>query len=436
MGSCEAMKRSAQIAKNFDSYLVIVSATSGTTDQLIALAKMASKGQMDESKALMTEIQNKHRKITEEAKSSTDTLQILEGFFTELDLLVQNIALLRELTPRANDHILSLGERMSSVIFKDIMTKTLPDKEVRLLDARSIIRTDSHYGRAIPLIEDIGKNSAEKLDRHDNIVYVSQGFIGADREGNTTVLGRGGSDYSAALFAEGIKANVLQIWTDVAGVATTDPRIVPTAKIIPELSYEEAAEMAQYGAKILHPATIAPAVRCEIPVFVGSSFHEDQGGTWIRKVVKEQPTVRAITKRNKQALVTITTPKMFNAFGFMSEIFGIFAKHRISVDCVTTSEIAVAITVDLATLDHKKLFDELKEVARVEIDADYELISLIGNDLHIRPKIAKKIFSAIEDTNIRMMSLGASAHNFNFLVKESDSNQVINKLHKTLIEGV
>lgn len=436
MGSCEAMKRSAQIAKNFDSYLVIVSATSGTTDQLIALAKMASKGQMDESKALMTEIQNKHRKITEEAKSSTDTLQILEGFFTELDLLVQNIALLRELTPRANDHILSLGERMSSVIFKDIMTKTLPDKEVRLLDARSIIRTDSHYGRAIPLIEDIGKNSAEKLDRHDNIVYVSQGFIGADREGNTTVLGRGGSDYSAALFAEGIKANVLQIWTDVAGVATTDPRIVPTAKIIPELSYEEAAEMAQYGAKILHPATIAPAVRCEIPVFVGSSFHDSLGGTWIRKVVKEQPTVRAITKRNKQALVTITTPKMFNAFGFMSEIFGIFAKHRISVDCVTTSEIAVAITVDLATLDHKKLFDELKEVARVEIDADYELISLIGNDLHIRPKIAKKIFSAIEDTNIRMMSLGASAHNFNFLVKESDSNQVINKLHKTLIEGV
>lgn len=436
MGSCEAMKRSAQIAKNFDSYLVIVSATSGTTDQLITLAKMASKGQMDESKALMTEIQNKHRKITEEAKSSTDTLQILEGFFTELDLLVQNIALLRELTPRANDHILSLGERMSSVIFKDIMTKTLPDKEVRLLDARSIIRTDSHYGRAIPLIEDIGKNSAEKLDRHDNIVYVSQGFIGADREGNTTVLGRGGSDYSAALFAEGIKANVLQIWTDVAGVATTDPRIVPTAKIIPELSYEEAAEMAQYGAKILHPATIAPAVRCEIPVFVGSSFHDSLGGTWIRKVVKEQPTVRAITKRNKQALVTITTPKMFNAFGFMSEIFGIFAKHRISVDCVTTSEIAVAITVDLATLDHKKLFDELKEVARVEIDADYELISLIGNDLHIRPKIAKKIFSAIEDTNIRMMSLGASAHNFNFLVKESDSNQVINKLHKTLIEGV
>lgn len=436
MGSCEAMKRSAQIAKNFDSYLVIVSATSGTTDQLIALAKMASKGQMDESKALMTEIQNKHRKITEEAKSSTDTLQILEGFFTELDLLVQNIALLRELTPRANDHILSLGERMSSVIFKDIMTKTLPDKEVRLLDARSIIRTDSHYSRAIPLIEDIGKNSAEKLDRHDNIVYVSQGFIGADREGNTTVLGRGGSDYSAALFAEGIKANVLQIWTDVAGVATTDPRIVPTAKIIPELSYEEAAEMAQYGAKILHPATIAPAVRCEIPVFVGSSFHDSLGGTWIRKVVKEQPTVRAITKRNKQALVTITTPKMFNAFGFMSEIFGIFAKHRISVDCVTTSEIAVAITVDLATLDHKKLFDELKEVARVEIDADYELISLIGNDLHIRPKIAKKIFSAIEDTNIRMMSLGASAHNFNFLVKESDSNQVINKLHKTLIEGV
>ena len=436
MGSCEAMTRSAQIAKKFDSYLVVVSATSGTTDQLITLAKLASKGQMDESKALMQEIQNKHRRITEEARCGNDTLQILEGFFTELDLLVQNIALLRELTPKANDHILSLGERMSSVIFKDIMTKLLPEKEVRLLDARSIIRTDSYYGRATPLIEDIARNATEKLDKHDHIVYVTQGFIGADREGNTTVLGRGGSDYSAALFAEGIKADVLQIWTDVAGVATTDPRIVPTARIISELSYEEAAEMAQYGAKILHPATIAPAVRFGIPVFVGSSFSADESGTWIRKEVSLQPTVRAITKRSKQALVTVTTPKMFNAFGFMSEIFGIFAKHRISVDCVTTSEIAVAITVELATLDHKKLFEELREVAKVEIDSDYELISLIGNDLHVRPSLAKKIFSAIEDTNIRMMSLGASAHNFNFLVKESDSNQVINKLHRTLIEGV
>lgn len=435
MGSFEAMLRSAQISKDMDSFLIAVSATSGTTDELIELAHLASKAQMDEAKLAIKNIEARHRKILSDAGNQAQTLQILEGFFTELDLLVQNIALLRELTPRAHDHILSLGERMSSLIFKDVVASIISDKEVRLLDARSIIRTDSHFGKASPLIEDIARNAKEKLDIKDNIVYVTQGFIGADREGNTTVLGRGGSDFSAALFAESIGAHVLQIWTDVSGIASTDPRIVPNARVIPELSYSEAAEMAQYGAKILHPATIAPAVRKEIPVFVGSSINPLEGGTWIRKAVNEKPTVRAITKRSKQALVTVTTPQMFNAFGFMSEIFGIFAKHRISVDCVTTSEIAVAITVDMNTLTHKKLIEDLREVAKVEIDEGYELISLIGNDLHTRPSIAKNIFSTIADTNIRMMSLGASAYNFNFLVKEADSNSVMTKLHKTLIEG-
>lgn len=435
MASFEAMLRSAEISKSFDSFIIAVSATSGTTDQLITLAKLASRAQMDECKVVMNEIQARHRTILQDAGNTQSTLQILEGFFTELDLLVQNIALLRELTPRAHDHLLSLGERMSSLIFKDVVSSVTPDKEVRLLDARSIIRTDSNFSKAAPLIEDIAKNASEKLDMSENLVYVTQGFIGADREGNTTILGRGGSDFSAALFAESIKADVLQIWTDVAGVATTDPRIVPTAKTIAELSYPEAAEMAQYGAKILHPATIAPAVRREIPVFVGSSFNPQEGGTWIRKVVDEKPTVRAITKRSQQALVTVTTPQMYNAFGFMSEIFGIFAKNRISVDCVTTSEIAVAITVDMATLTHRKLIEELKEVAKVEIDEGYELISLIGNDLHARPSIAKEIFSTIADINIRMMSLGASPYNFNFLVKEADSTPVMTKLHKRLIEG-
>lgn len=434
MGSFAAMLRSAEISKNMDSFIIAVSATSGTTDDLVELAKLASSAQMNQAQELMKKIETRHRLLLAEAGNTPSTLQILEGFFTELDLLVQNIALLRELTPRAHDHILSLGERMSSLIFKDVVAQVLPHQEVLLLDARSIIRTDSHFGKASPLIEDIARNAKEKLNIKDNIVYVTQGFIGADREGNTTILGRGGSDFSAALFAESIDAKELQIWTDVAGVSSTDPRIVPGARVIPELSYSEAAEMAQYGAKILHPATIAPAVRKEIPVFVGSSLNPLEGGTWIRRAVNEKPTVRAITKRSKQALVTVTTPQMFNAFGFMSEIFGIFAKHRISVDCVTTSEIAVAITVDMSTLQHRKLIEELKQVAKVEIDEGYELISLIGNDLHTRPSIAKEVFSTISGINIRMMSLGASAYNFNFLVKESDSTDVIIKLHKTLIE--
>src|SRR5690606_26270460 len=158
------------------------------------------------------------------------------------------------------------------------------------------------------------------------------------------------------------KASTLEIWTDIAGVATTDPRICQSAKIIPELSYSEAGEMAQYGAKILHPATIAPAVRKSIPVFVGSSFERDLPGTWIKAKVENRPAVRAITKRSAQALLTITTPSMYNAYGFMGELFSVFGRHRVSVDCVTTSEISVAITVDNATLENEHFIADLQKV--------------------------------------------------------------------------
>jgi aspartate kinase len=434
MGDFASMQRSATISKERGSSIIVVSATSGTTDKLIEIAKLASCGMLEECEKNVFFVKERHLSLLKETGNHEETHSILQGYFTELELLVQNISLLKELTPRANDHILSLGERMSSLIFKDVVRSMLTEKKVTLLDARTIIRTDSNFGKATPLIETIEQECQKRLMLDNEHVYVTQGFIGSDLEGNTTILGRGGSDYSAALFAEGAHATCLEIWTDVAGVATTDPRICSTARIIPELSYSEAGEMAQYGAKILHPATIAPAVRKSIPVFVGSSFDKDLPGTWIRSTASHRPTVRAITKRNSQALLTITTPKMFNAYGFMSEIFGIFGKHRISVDCVTTSEIAVAITVDNTTLDNNKFIADLKEVAKVEIDSGYELISLIGNDLHTRPSIAKSIFSTIEGTNIRMMSLGASPYNFNFLVKAEDSKDCMQKLHRSLIE--
>ena len=361
-----------------------------------------------------------------------DGLEILKSYFIELDLLVQNIALLKELTPKAHDHILSLGERMSSLIFKEVLKYNLPDKSVVLLDARTVIKTDSNFGKATPLISEIAKKCEQlKLDT----IYVTQGFIGSDLDGNTTILGRGGSDYSAALLAEGFNATVLEIWTDVAGIATTDPRLCPTAQFIPEISYAEAGEMAQYGAKILHPATIAPAVRKSIPVFVGSTFEKDLPGTWIKQQVDNRPAVRAITNRAHQALLTISNPNMLNAYGFMGEIFGLFGKHRISVDCVTTSEISIAVTVDQVTLDNQKFMKDLESVGKIDVETGFSLISLIGNDLFSRSCLAKNIFSSVDEASIRMMSLGASSYNFNFLVKSEESSICVQKLHKNLIEG-
>lgn len=435
MGDHSSMQRSAQISKERNASIVVVSATSGTTDKLIEIAKFASTGKLEECEKNVFQVKERHLGLLQQVGNPADAATMLNGLFTELDLLVQNLSLLKELTPRGYDHILSLGERMSSLLFREVVKTQWPEKKVHLLDARTIIRTDSNFGKATPLIDVIENESQRHLKFDGQNVYVTQGFIGSDLQGNTTILGRGGSDYSAALFAEGAHATTLEIWTDVAGIATTDPRLCKEAKIIHELSYQEAGEMAQYGAKILHPATIAPAVRRSIPVFVGSTFDKDLPGTWIRHSVDHKPTVRAITKRSAQSLLTITTPSMFNAYGFMSEIFGIFGRHRISVDCVTTSEIAVAVTVDTPTLENEKFIRDLETVGKIHVESGYALVSLIGNELFNRAALAKTIFSTMEGVNVRMMSLGASPYNFNFLVKDGDSTKAIQDLHKNLIEA-
>jgi aspartate kinase len=432
MGDIQSMNQSALISNERNSNVVVVSATSGTTDKLIAVARTASTGNTDECAKLVFGIKERHQIMMKEASADQEVHEMLNSLFTELDLLVQNISLLKELTPKAHDHILSLGERMSSLIFREVLKAILPEKKVALLDARSVIKTDSIFGKATPLISEID-GLCSKLNT--DCVYVTQGFIGSDLDGNTTILGRGGSDYSAALLAEGFNATVLEIWTDVAGIATTDPRLCASAKIIPELSYAEAGEMATYGAKILHPATIAPAVRKSIPVFVGSTFDKNAPGTWIRQEVGNRPAVRAITKRSHQALLTISIPHMLNAHGFMGQIFGLFGKHRISVDCVTTAETCIAVTVDNTTLENKKFIQELEALGTVETETDYALISLIGNDLFSRTNLAKSIFSSVDDASVRMMSLGASPYNFNFLVKEDISKTCIQRLHLSLIEG-
>jgi aspartate kinase len=434
MGDLASMQRSAAISMERDSSVVVVSATSGTTDKLIAVAKSASTGKMEDCEKLVFEIKERHLGLLKQTGNNPQTATQLESYFTELELLVQNLSLLKELTPRAYDHILSLGERMSSLIFRDVLAAVIPSKKVTLLDARTVIKTDSNFGKATPLIDVIAKEACSRIELSLETLYVTQGFIGSDLQNNTTILGRGGSDYSAALFAEGISADTLEIWTDVAGVATTDPRLCPKAKIIPELSYSEAGEMAQYGAKILHPATIAPAVRKSIPVFVGSSFEKNLPGTWIRSEVDLRPAVRAITKRGSQALLTITTPTMYNAYGFMSGLFEVFGRHRVSVDCVTTSEISVAVTVENATLENAQFIKDLEKVGNIHIEAGYSLVSLIGNELTQKASLAEAIFNTVDDVNIRMMSLGASPYNFNFLVREEDCKTVIQNLHRALIE--
>lgn len=429
-----AMERSAKIAQRQKSSVVLVSATYGTTDQLVELIESAEYGNWNACEKILFNLREKHFDICSQVSSEQILSEQLRLLINELETLSRGVFLLRECSPKAKDQILSFGERMSSLLFAQAFKKACPDLEPRLFDIRTVMVTDETHTRAKPQLEIIEKLAMDNFDFVEGRVYITQGFIGQTESGATTTLGRGGSDYSAALVAEAINASVLEIWTDVAGIATTDPRVCPEAKAIHEISYDEASEMAQYGAKVLHPTTLVPAMRKNIPVFVGSSYDGDAKGTWIRKNVEEKPLIRALAKRNGQALLTIRTPKMLNAVGFMGNIFNVFTKHEISVDCVTTSEIGVAVSIDRTMMEHKALVKDLENLGEVTFETGQALISLIGNRILSTHGLARELFNALGDINVRMMCLGASAYNFNLLVGEADCDDAIRRLHKQFIE--
>lgn len=436
MGDAECMLRSAEVSKKQNSSVIVVSATSGTTNMLIELGQKAQKQSQTDVDRIQKSLREKHLKIADDLKVSPQIRTQLENLLNEMESLIRGVFLLQDCSLKALDHLMSFGERMSSLLFTEAMKSKLGSAPVYLLDARTIIKTDEQFGKGKPLT-DVSRNAAESLlipRLKAGEVFVTQGFIGQTEEGLTTTLGRGGSDYSAALFAEAIDADVLEIWTDVPGIATTDPRLCAQAKPLHEISFREASELATFGAKVLHPATLLPAMRKNIPTFVGSSFEAEQRGTWVLKEVKEYPLIRAMALRKKQALVTLSTPEMLHAHGFLFQIFKIFNDHKVSVDAITTSEISVSLTLDDSTLLNKKLLQDLSTIADVQVEEGLCLISLIGNNINHTPGLSKSLFESIPDVNVRMICLGASKHNFCFLVSDSSGPEVIQRLHKKFVE--
>lgn len=440
MGDADCMLRSAEVSLKRNSNWVVVSATSGTTNDLILLTQLALKNIWSETEALLLKIKNRHNLIAQELNVDQEKENALSSLYDEMESLARGIFLLRDCSDKALDAMMSLGERMSSILFTQALANILKNKKseytASLVDVRKILKTDDSFGKARPQSEKINSICKEFLAKEGviNKVFVTQGFIGQTEEGATTTLGRGGSDYSAALLAEGLGANVLEIWTDVAGIATTDPRICPNAKAIADISFKEASELATFGAKILHPATLLPAIRKNIPVFVGSSFSAESLGTWINKEAKELPLIRAIALRKNQALVTLTTPEMLHAHGFLFKIFEVFNRYQVSIDAITTSEVSVSMTLDESAIENKKLIFDLEKFAEVHVEKNLCLVALVGNNIHQTPGLAKKIFEVIPDINVRMICHGASKHNFCFIVSEHQGVDAVQRLHQKFIE--
>ncbi|MDP8170185.1 lysine-sensitive aspartokinase 3 [Pasteurella skyensis] len=433
----EAMSACAKIINSDkNTRVVVLSASAGVTDSLVELAN----GQAIQQR---NTIVNKIRKIQ---YNIIDKLQYPEAVTEKIDLLLEHIAHLAESASLAtssalSDELISHGEMMSTIIF----TQLLIEQNVPAvwIDARDVVATNDNYGKAAPNDTKTQQQAAihlVPLIKNEKII-VTQGFIGRDQNGKTTTLGRGGSDYSAALLAEVLNANDVLIWTDVPGIYTTDPRVVSSAQRIETISFNEASEMATFGAKVLHPATLLPAVRSNIPVFVGSSKAPEQGGTWVTSNPQPRPIFRAIALRRNQTLVTLSSLGMLHAKGFLAKIFNILAKYGISVDVITTSEISLALTLDKTGVSQSteelispQLIDELNQHCTVKIENDLALVAIIGNHLHTEKGTAKKLFSTLGQYNVRLISYGASANNICTLVHNKDVDEVVNGLHSSLFD--
>ena len=437
MKDLTAMNRSAQVVKTHQTQMIVVSATYGTTNQLLDLINICLKSDWPPILESISKISERHLSLCQGLKGPHELSSSLHSLMDELVTLCKGIFYLKECTPKAKDRLQSIGEGLSSRLFAQALKNNLPDKEVSLLDVRDYITTNRNFTKAIPLKEITKKNCIpleKELFNNPNKFYVTQGFIGKTLDGETTTLGRGGSDYTASILGEALNAKEIQIWTDVAGIATTDPKICKEAKRINEITFKEAAEMATFGAKILHPTTLTPAKRKGIPIFVGSSLRPDAPGTWIEENVNELPLVRAVTLKENQCLITLSNPDMLEAHGFLASIFSVFEKHDISVDAITTSEISVAMTVDMKSIENFTFIKELEKLGSMTYEKNMSLVSIIGNNINYTPGISLKIFEQLSNINIRMICQGASIHNFCFLLLKEEGKKAVNKIHKTFIQ--
>ena len=415
------------IADNPQIRVVILSAVRGVTDLLVTLAHASSK----QRQALASRIVQIHLDIAEALGLS------LEYMLKDIYQKLEDSCTDRPYNAKERDELLSIGEDLSSaIVYSYLKQQAL---QVVRIDARDFIVTDDTFGKASADVASI-RTQFSTLPQG---ICVMQGFVGATSQRRTTTLGRGGSDYSAALVAEAIEAKELLIYTDVPGVYTMDPNLLPTAKQIKSLSFQEMAEMAYFGAKILHPATLRPCIRSRTPVRILSTFKKEKGGTSISPSddTSTLPYVRAIAMRRSQILVTIKSLKMISAYGFLATIFNILSRSKISVDLVTTSEASVALTVDGTTLtEHENpftkgsvLLQDLGEVAEVVVEEGLTLLAVVGSGLTV-PGMIQKIFAQIEENKLRLICYGASGSSIGILVPEEETLQTVEKLHKKLIE--
>jgi aspartate kinase len=412
------------------SPVVVVSAMAKVTDQLLRAAAAAAQGDRTGALAISSRLRSRHRDTAFAlVKESAQLINLVDQRFDSLDEILRGLAAILELTPRISDLIVSYGEQLSS----RIVAATFRERGMAAVhvDAREIIVTDSQFQKAIPIDSAIEKRAAERLRplTSSQKVPVMGGFIGANEAGITTTLGRGGSDFTAALVGGAMAAGAIEIWTDVDGIMTADPRVCPDALRVKIISFEEAAELAYFGAKVLHPATILPAVKKNIPVLVLNSRNPECEGTRISSLAPHcKSPFKSIAVKKKLSIIDVVASRMLMTHGYLKEIFEIFDRHKCPVDMVSTSEVSVSLTVD----SNEKLpavAADLSRLADVKYEGRKALVCMVGEDIRGQNGMAAQVFAAIRHINVRMISQGASEINMSFMIDEDDADEAVRSLH-------
>ena len=421
--------------------IVVVSALAGVTNDLVAAAEAARACDVERVNQIIAAVRQRHEDVA--MRLVQQKFDFFEAFIKQLDkqieqihTILRGIALLGEITARARDKVLGLGEKLSSVLFAySMMMRALPGEHV---DSEEVVITDARFGEANPLMDETRAAARRVLlpivER--NLIPVMGGFIGRTRDGATTTLGRGGSDYSAAIVGAVTGAGEIQIWTDVDGMMTADPRLIPSARVIERISYVEAAELAWFGAKVLHPRTIAPAVAEGIPVRVLNTHNRASAGTLITEEGDPNDSAgpRAVAVKRGITVVHMTSNTMLGAHGFLARLFGIFEELEIAVDLITSSEVSVSVTID-EKHNLEKLIDRLKPVADVQVREDQCIVAIVGRNLMRDSIVGARVFEAMRGIPTSMFSLGTSGINLSIVVDESDADRSVRAIHAALFEA-
>ncbi len=418
--------------------IVVVSAMAKVTDQLLRAADAAASGDRAGALAISSRLRSRHRDTaTELVKNQEDRCALINTIdqeFDSLDEVLRGLAAILELTPRISDLIVSFGERLSS----RIATAAFRERGMNAahVDAREIIITDSQFQKAIPQDEIIERKAPEKLLPllGGGKVPVMGGFIASNEAGLTTTLGRGGSDFTGAIVGGAVNAEAIEIWTDVDGIMTSDPRVCPDALRVKTISFEEAAELAYFGAKVLHPATILPAVKKNIPVLVLNSLNASCEGTRIVSLAPHcKSPFKSIAVKKKLSIIDLVASRMLMTHGYLRQIFEVFDKHKCPVDMVSTSEVSVSLTVD-SNSQLPAIAADLSKLADVKYEGKKALVCLVGEDIRGQSGIAAQVFGAIRHINVRMISQGASEINMSFMIDEDDADEAVRSLHAAFFQ--